>query len=124
MGAENGPGMFSQLQAQVENYNQQNAEQGGKAKLQVYESPTDDCSSDDLEPPPPKSIKLKKSKQITHPMVLAICTPLMARAHQNIQQAGEMVFIDASSLDCFNTAVRIISTSTPTSGIPLGVIMT
>lgn len=35
-----------------------------------------------------------------------------------------MVFVDASSLDRFNTAVRIISTSTPTSGIPLGVIMT
>lgn len=33
MGAENGPGMFSQLQAQIENYNQQNAEQGGKANF-------------------------------------------------------------------------------------------
>ena len=35
-----------------------------------------------------------------------------------------MVFCDAtSSLDRFNTSTFIISTSTPTSGIPLGVII-
>ncbi|XP_062511396.1 uncharacterized protein LOC134187296 [Corticium candelabrum] len=58
-------------------------------------------------------------------MVLAICTSLMSRAHNNIKQAREMVFIDAtSSLDRYNSSVFIMSTSTPTSGIPLGVIVT
>ena len=48
----------------------------------------------------------------------------MHRAHQYLRQAGEMVFCDAtSSLDHFNTSTFIISTSTPTSGIPLGVII-
>ena len=49
----------------------------------------------------------------------------MARAHGNVQQAKEMIFCDAtSSLDRLNTSVFILSTATPTSGIPLGVIVT
>ena len=35
-------------------------------------------------------------------MIIAVCTPLMARVHQNVQQAGEMVFCDATSLDRLN----------------------
>ena len=31
------------------------------------------------------------------PLILAICTPLMARVHKHIQQAKEQVFIDSSS---------------------------
>lgn len=57
-------------------------------------------------------------------MVLSICTPLMARAHCNAQQAKEMIFcVATSSLDRLNTSVFILSTATPTSGIPLGVII-
>ena len=58
-------------------------------------------------------------------MILAVCTPLMRRVHENIQQAGEMTFCDAtSSLDRFNTSLFILSTSHPASGLPLGVIIT
>ena len=49
----------------------------------------------------------------------------MARAHKTLQQAGELFFCDStSSLDRFNTSVFILSTCTPASGIPLGVIIT
>ena len=58
-------------------------------------------------------------------MILAIVTPLMARAYQHIQQASEIVFCDSTaSLDRFNTSVFIISTSTTVSGVPLAVILT
>ncbi len=130
MGEENGPGMFTQLQAEVEIYNKQNESRGGKAKIQLYECPKkvvveSSSDDDDLTPPPQKKLKLNKKAQKAQPMVLAICTPLMARAHQNIPQAGEMIFCDATStLDRLNTSLFIISTSTPTSGIPLGVIVT
>ena len=56
--------------------------------------------------------------------ILYFCTPLMARANENIQQTEKMIFCNATSpLDSYNTSVFIFSTSTPTSGIPLGVII-
>ena len=123
MGSENGTDMFSQLQSEIDSYNKSD----GKAKLQIYESTSVNMSSDDdndeLKSPSRKKMKLKR-KSKTQPLILAICTPLMHRAHQYLRQAGEMVFCDAtSSLDRFNTSTFIISTSTPTSGIPLGVII-
>lgn len=49
----------------------------------------------------------------------------MSRANESIQQAEEIVFRDSTStLDRLNTSMFIMSTSTPTSGIPLGVIIT
>lgn len=128
MGNENGPTMFWQLQAEIDFYNE--SKQGGKAKLQIYEgidvdeNKNSSNSDDEFLPPPKKKAKVKKYQQKHRPMVMAICTPLMARAHENILQAEEMVFIDAtSSLDRYNSSVFIVSTSTPTSGIPLGVII-
>lgn len=79
----------------------------------------DDSDSESIKEP------LKKQKKRSQPMVIAICTPLMCRVHQNVQQSGEMVFCDAtSSLDRFNTSMFIISTSTAVGGLPLGVIIT
>ena len=58
-------------------------------------------------------------------MILAVCTPLMFRVHENIWQADEMTFCNAtSSLDRFNTLLLILSTSHPAGGLPLGVIIT
>ena len=49
----------------------------------------------------------------------------MARGHQHIQQASEIIFCDSTaSLDRFNTSVFIISTSTTASGVLLAVILT
>ena len=45
------------------------------------------------------------------PLVLAICTPLMARVHEHVKQAGEIMFVDSSSsLDDFNNPMFILST--------------
>lgn len=66
--------------------------------------------------------KPPKKKRRLQPMVIAICTPLMCRIHQNVQQASEMVFCDAtSSLDRFNTSLFAMSTCSSIGGLPLGV---
>ena len=59
------------------------------------------------------------------PLVLAICTPLMARVHEHVKQAGEIKFVDSSSsLDDFNNPMFILSTSSAAGGLPLGVVIT
>ena len=103
MGAENGPNMFSQLEAEIAKYNASNMNKGGRTSLQWYQSQKDDLemsnyNTNGFTPPPQKEIKLTKrsKKNSCQPMILAICTPLMARANANIQQAGEMIFCDAT----------------------------
>ena len=57
--------------------------------------------------------------------MLAICTPLMARVHEHVTQAGELMFVDSSaSLDDFNNPMFILSTSSAAGGLPLGVVIT
>ena len=65
--------------------------------------------ADDFAPP-----KKKKKKNNDQPLIVAICTPMMARAHKHIIQSGEMVFLDStSSLDRYNTSVFILSAAHP-----------
>ena len=110
-------------------YNEKYAGQNGKAILQWYESHThkqyhlsDDDTDDESTPPPSK----KSKKEVTSkPLILALCTPLMARAHEHVSQAGELLFCDStSSMDRFNTSIFLLSTHSAASGIPLGVILT
>lgn len=125
MGDHNGPNMFLRLKEAIDEYNATNEDSGGKAKLQIYKTDNDTDLSDieDSNPPPKKKLKLKK--RTTQPLIITVCTPLMARANENISQAREMIFCDStSSLDHFNTSMFILSTSTPTSAVPLGVIIT
>jgi len=116
---DNGPLMFEKLQEVVDEYN---SSSGGRASLQVFERYCEsaDCDSTQDEP------KQKRRKlEGTKPMILTICTPLMMRASATIQQAGEMIFCDSTStLDRLNTSMFILSTSTPASGVPLGVMVT
>ena len=74
MGEENGPDMFFQLQTEIDIYNENNQQQGGTAKLQVYENPclnkaksgTSSNSDDDISPPPrKKSSCVKESRNIS-----------------------------------------------------------
>ena len=59
------------------------------------------------------------------PLVLDICTPLMASVHEHVTQAGELMFVDSSaSLDDFNNPMFILSTSSAAGGLPLGVVIT
>ena len=58
-------------------------------------------------------------------MILAICTPIMRRTHQYVQQSRDVVFIEATSFfDRQNTSIFILLTVTPGGAIPLGVIVT
>ncbi len=119
-GKEDGLPLFQRLQLEVDTYNAKNSEQGGKAILQWYEKHSD---MSDVEEEPKK--KRRKRDHSDKPLIIAICTPLMSRAHKNICQAGELVFLDSSSsMDRFNTSIFIMSTHSSSSGIPLGVILT
>ena len=73
--------------------------------------------------PFPDQTKRRKKRKL--PMILVLVTPLMACAHQEIQQASEIVFCDSTaSLDRFNTSIFMLSTASTASGIPLVIELT
>lgn len=125
MGNDNGKGLFERLEHEIQVYNETWGEYGGKVKLQRFAtstvSDTDDKETQDDVPP-----KVKRPKGARcEPLILVICTPLMARAHATIPQSAEIMFCDCtSSLDRFNTSLFILSTCHPAEGIPLGILMT
>ena len=96
--------MYEQLEQVVREYNDQYSRDGGRAVIKCYTKHPD--GSED-------------------PLILAICTPLMSRVHTFVQQASEVVYIDSSSsLDDYNNAVFVLSTSSAAGGLPLGVVVT
>ena len=112
-GEPNGKRMFEMLEEMVKTYNQNHRHKGGTAFLQQY---TKDVEGDK---------HITSSKAGGTPLVLAICTPLMARAHTLLRQAGELVYCDSTaSLDRYNCPTFILSTSCSGGGIPLGVVIT
>lgn len=126
---DNGPQLFSTLEAEVNDYNDKYNSQGGKALLQKFEkfgdssevSDEDSDSENRVSPPKIKRRKMTDGK----PLVLVACTPLMARVHEMIHQSGEMVFCDSTScLEKFNCSLFILSTSSPAGGLPLAVAIT
>ena len=128
-GSDNGKDLFEKLQEAVDTYNSQNEDRGGgQAVLQWYDAgtgQTSEVSESDNEEVEPPTKKKKLTSANSTPMILAICTPIMRRAHQHVQQSRDVVFIDAtSSFDRQNTSIFILSTVTPGGAIPLGVIVT
>ena len=106
-GPANGDKMFECLEAEVKRYN---SETGGKAFVQ-------------------RCVKRSQSESweqtVNQPMIIAICTPLVQRAHQYIKHSSELVFCDStSSLDQFNCPAFILSTSSPCGAVPLGIVIT
>lgn len=56
--------------------------------------------------------------------IIAICTPLMRRIHEQLKESSELVFMDASgSMDTKNYRVFILLTHSVAGGLPLGVII-
>ena len=88
LGLQNGKSMFEKFEEEIKMYNEKFNSVGGRATLQFYDSiPTDegeplddgetsDCC-DSTRPP-------KKRRCAAQPMIVTICTPMMARAHQNL----------------------------------------
>ena len=105
LGVKAGKELFTLLEEKVIAYNKENAKVGGRAVLQrFYKGDT---------------------KQDEQPLILAICTPLMARVHEGIQQSKELIFVDSSSsFDDFNNPMFVVSTSSAGGGLPLGVVVT
>ena len=123
IGPENGEVMFDQLSQEVRQYTEAHAGEGGRVFLQKYETGLSSDTLDNQYSQPTKS----KMKKVTDnvPFILAIVTPLMARAHQMLRQSGELVYCDSTaSLNNLNTAVFILSSSTSAGAVPLGAVMT
>ena len=124
LGCDNGKPMFDQLQAEIEAYNAAMGSKGGHVVLQRFEGKveSDETADSDDQGSPKKKRAKRKEREV--PMVVAICTPLMSRVHQYIQQAGEMLFCNSTTLDRFNTSLFVLSTSHACGGLPLGAIIT
>jgi len=55
---------------------------------------------------------------------IAIVTPLILRVLANIEQSGEILFMDTTScIDSMNTNATIIMTWSPVGGLPVGFIL-
>ena len=109
--------MFDHLEKEIEAYNETHAQDGGRAIVKRFstspQSYEGTLKSDTSEP---------VISNETQPLILAMCTPIMARAHKYVRQASEMVFMDAtSSLDRFSCPTFILSTGSAVGAIPLGV---
>ena len=124
LGLHNGKCMFEKLEEEIRSYKEKYSSVGGRATLQIFDSMksiddggTSDCG-DSGEPP----IKRKCTIQ---PMIVTVCTPMMARAHQYLPQAAKVIYCDStSSLDHFNTSVFLLSTNHAGGSIPLGIALT
>ena len=115
-GEPNGEKMFEKLEEIIKDYNERHKSQGGKAHLQKFEKTVDTKSL---------SWDAKPGSNKDTPLVLAVCTPLMARAHVMLRQANELVYCDGTaSLDRYNYPTFIMSTSSSGGGVPLGVVIT
>lgn len=97
-GEDDGKQMIAKLQHEVDQYNKF-ANMGGKALLQWYEADhsNEDTDSDNESIPGPNK-KREKKEMSDKPLILVLVTPLMAHAHQKIQQASEIVFCDSNSI--------------------------
>ena len=100
-GSDHGKGLFEKLQQSVDTYNHQNEDgDGGQAVLQWYDAgkgQASEVSESDNEEVKPPTKKAKLASANSTPMILAICTPIMRRAHQYVQQSRDVVFMDATS---------------------------
>ncbi len=123
-GEDNGKGLFQKLQEAVDLYK----DGKGKAVLQWYDAGQDQAFSDDscdTEDELKPSKKKKKKQRCNTPMILALCSPIMKRAHEHVQQSRDVVFVDAtSSFDRQNSSIFLLSTVMPAGAVPLGVIVT
>ncbi|XP_071500591.1 uncharacterized protein [Diadema antillarum] len=56
--------------------------------------------------------------------IVAICTPLMKRVHENFKNSGEMIFVDSSgNCDHHNSRIFVVLTHSSAGGLPLGMII-
>ena len=125
LGPENGKEMFEKLEEYIKEYNLRHKDEGGCIMLKRYSAEHIEPPTDDEEPVLPRKKKLKLQKQKKEEsLTVAICTPLMARIHQGIPQAGELMYVDSTaSIDRYNLSMFLLSTSNVGGGLPHGVMI-
>ena len=84
--------MFRKLDEIIKSYKTT----GGKIVMQnyateLYDAEISECDTENEDGPPHK-----KRKSVPSPLNVVICTPLIARVHENIPQVGEIAFIDST----------------------------
>ena len=117
--------MFEKLEEYIKEYNLRHRDEGGCIMLKRYSAEHIEPLTDDEEPALPREKKLKLQKRkIEESLTVAICTPLMARIHQGIPQAGELMYVDSTaSIDRYNLSMFLLSTGHVGGGLPLGVMI-
>ena len=78
--------MFQKLQEAVDLYYKDGK---GKAVIQLYDTGQDQAFTDDRSDTEEDELKLskkKKQRKYNTPMILALCSPIMKRAHEHVQQ--------------------------------------
>ena len=102
-GSKNGNDLFEKLDEIVEQFNVQNKEKGGKMKYQIFNEEGSEFAT----------------------LIVVVVTPLMYRVHKNIQQSGEIVFLDATSnLDEHHSKFFLMCTYSVAGGLPLAAFFT
>ena len=112
MGSENGKALFERLDEYIKEYNLCHKEEGGCIMMKRYSAPHTESQaeiSSDEEVIAPKRKKQKLQKHTKEkPLLVTICMPLMARVHQGIPQAGEMMFVDSTAcIDRYNLSIYV-----------------
>lgn len=93
-GGSNTASVFSDLLKKAQEFNDSNSTAGGRIAAEMIDGDA----------------------------VVAICTPLMARAHQQTPEAGKLVFLDSSgNIDRHCNRVFLLMTHSNAGGIPLGI---
>lgn len=71
---------------------------------------------------PDVTIKIERSDC---QFAVALVTPFIRRAHQNLREASEVVFVDATTcVDQLNTTIIPVLCAGPVGAVPLGVVFT
>ena len=74
---------------------------------------------------PESSVDYQLYSSDTTPLIIAIVTPLMKRIHKNVQQSGELIFVDATSnTEEHNLKVFLLCTANVSGTLPCGLIIT
>ncbi|CAL9690696.1 unnamed protein product [Knipowitschia caucasica] len=68
---------------------------------------------------------IKMNVTIDNQLIVAMCTPLMKRVLQMVEQSGEMIFMDSSgNMDRHNLRVFLLMTHSCCGGLPIGCLIT
>ena len=90
LGADNGKDLLDQLEQEVNEYNACYNTTGEKAKLQRFCITNDSDDSDSDKEVQPQKSKRSRKAAYAQPLILSLCTPLMARVHRSVGRYSDL----------------------------------